>query len=176
MIRTRTALDNNTIMALTKYHHVHKKDVKRKKKITIILGIILFIMSCINAYGIWMKYIGTLSPAIIILRSSVFVILSAIILLNALKGGERNTYRDLKKYFYKTKTEYIDYIITEEAIQMIVSSNSTTHEWNSIDHFEADDSYFYFSSKGRHSIIAKAPMSNDNILALEKLADTKIPV
>ena len=176
MIRTRTTLDNNTIMALTKYHHVHKKDIKRKKILVIILGIFLFIMSCINAYGIWMKYAGTLSPVMIILRASVFVILSSIILFNALKGSEHNTYRDLKKYFHKTKTEYIDYIITEESIQMIVSSNSTIHEWNSIDHFESDASYFYFSSNGRHSIIAKAPMSKDNILALEKLADIKIPV
>ena len=169
LIRCKTTLDNDTIMALSKYHHAHKKDVKRKKIFTIILAIFLLIISSINAYGIWMKYVGTLSTALILLRASVFVILSLIILLNVTKGSIHNTYKELKKYFKKTNVEHIDYIITDEGIQMKINDNTTSHKWEDVDYSESDDHYIYFSSNGKHTLIAKAPMAKENAAKLEEM-------
>ena len=170
MIRCKTTLDNNTILALSKYHHRHKKDTKRKQGFIIFLAVFVFVLSCINAYGIWMKYIGTISPIIIILRASFFLALSSIILVNAIRGGAQKTYRELKKYFEKTKTDHLDYIIDEESIQMVINSNTTVCKWSEIDIFESDDNYFYFSSKGKHTLIAKAPMAEENIKKLDELS------
>lgn len=167
MIRCRTKINNHMIKALAKYHVKHKKNAKRNRLIAISWSVILLLISLINAYGFWMKYYGTEPVFIILIKSSIFVILSIFILYMSIDGSI-NINRELKKYFSKTNTSYIDYIIDENSIQLIINGKSSLYQWNQIDNFEYDDTYYYFSSNGRHSIIEKEPISFGNRERLEK--------
>ena len=169
MIRCRTQLNEDAIKALTGYHIENNKKITRSKRVSFLFGLILLIISCINAYGTWMKYYGSESISIVFIKSFLFVFLSLFILFTAVRGRERNLSRDLKKYFSQTDTTYIDYIISEEGIKLIVNDKGTMFEWNVIDHMESDDRYYYFSSKGRHSIIAKEPVSSKNLEIIDRL-------
>lgn len=167
MIRCRTRVNINMIKALAKYHIKHKKNAKRNRLIAISWSVILLLISLINAYGVWIKYYDTEPILIILIKSSIFVILSIFILYMSIDGSI-NINRELKKYFTKTNTNYIDYIIDENSIQLIINGNSSSYHWNQIDNFECDDIYYYFSSNGRHSIIEKEPISLSNRERLEK--------
>lgn len=169
LIKCKTILDNTTIKALARYHFVHKKDVKKKRILTLSFGIILLILSIINAYGYWLKYYGTASVLIILLKSSVLFLFSFIILYTGIKGSEHNLYRELKQYFQKTETRYIDYIISETGIQMNINDHSTTYTWKNINHMESDEQFYYFSSDGKHSLIAKNDLSQKEISTIDSL-------
>lgn len=174
LITCKTTLDNHSIKALARYHFSHKKDVKRKRIITFSFGIILLLLSIINAYGYWLKYYGTESVLTILLRSSVLFLLSFIILYTGLKGSEHNLYRELKQYFAKTKTNHIDYTITEEGINIIINDTCTLCKWESINQIESDADYYYFSSNGKHSIISKKNIPNKTLLMIDTLIKDKI--
>lgn len=169
MIRCRTAIDNNMIKALTNYHTTTKKTGNVKQIALFILGIIFLIFSIINAYGLWQKYYGSESILLIIMRASIFIILSLFIIYSGFKGSTHKLYRELQQYFKKSGAKYIDYIIDNNGIKMKINDSVTLYEWNVIDHIESDDNFYYFSSNGKHSIIDKNPISPENISLLENL-------
>lgn len=174
LVTCRTTLDNNSIKALAKYHFAHKKDVKRKRIITFSFGLLLLVLSIINAYGYWLKYYGTESILFILLKSSVLFLLSFIILYTGIKGSEHNLYRELKQYFKKTKTTYIDYSITEEGINMSINDTHSLCKWESISRIESDADYYYFSNDGKHSIISKKNIPEKTLLMIDTLINNKI--
>lgn len=169
MIRCRTVLDRKTIKALAEYDIRHKPGTKRKRRLMCFLGVVLLILSLINAYGYWLKYYGIQPVFIILLKSSVFVLLSLIIIITGFKGAQHNLYRELKQYFAQINADYMDYIISENGIQLILNHHATMYQWDVIDHMESDADYYYFSSNGKHSIISKEPISSKNRQKLENL-------
>lgn len=173
MIRCRTNITDDMIKALSKYHTNHKKNNKRNRIITIAWSIFLLLISLINAYGSWLKYHDNEPLVFILIRSSPFVIISLFVLYMSFNNHLKIN-RELKRYFIQTNTKFIDYIIDENKIQLIINNNSSTYDWNVIDNIESDDTFYYFSSNGKHSIIEKKSISPDNILRLEKLFNEKI--
>lgn len=173
MIRCRTNITDNMIKSLAKYHTKHKKNAKRNRLIAITWGIFLLLISLINAYGCWLKYYGTEPIFTIIIKSSIFVILSAFILYMSIDGSINIT-RELKRYFTQTNTTFIDYIIDENGIKLIINGSPSLYEWDIIDTFESDDSYYYFSSNGKHSIIEKQTISPGNRAQLEQFFQENI--
>lgn len=167
VVKCRTILDNDSIKKLARYHFVHKKDVKKKRILTLSFGIILLMLSIINAYGYWLKYYGTESLLFILLRASVLFILSFIILYTGLKGSEHNLYHELKQYFKKTETTHIDYMISESGIKMNINEHTSSYTWKDIDHIESDDRFYYFSSDGKHSLIAKNNLSPNELSMID---------
>lgn len=109
----------------------------------------------------------------ILLKSSVFVILSSIILITSIKGAQHNLYRELKQYFMQTNAKYIDYIISNNGIRLTINDNSTMYEWIVIEHIESDTAFYYFSSQGKHSIISKKSMSSKDITMFDNLIKKK---
>lgn len=169
MIKCRTQIDKPTIKALAKYHMSRQKMSNRKRIFLTCLGAFLLIISLINAYGIWMKYHETESILIILLKSSVLFLMSCMILVSNLKSTEQNLYRELKSYFKKTGTKYIDYMIFDHGIQMQSLDKVTMYEWDKIDHVESDLNYIYFSCDDKHSIISKRPLTIENLNRIDKL-------
>lgn len=169
MIKCRTILDKKSIKALANYHFRRQKSNPGKKLFLIFVVILLTIMSIINAYGIWMKYSGTVAPVIIILRASVFVLISVSLLYTSIYGPRQNLYRELKEYFKQTDTKHIDYVIDQHGIRMNIHRKTTTNEWSSIDHIESDKKYYYFSSNEKHSIISKDSLSQEQMLCIDNL-------
>lgn len=174
LITCRTTLDNNSIKALANYHFTHKKDAKRKRIFTFSLGLFLLALSIINAYGCWLKYHETESILTIVLKSSVLFIFSFIILFTGNNGSEHNLYRELKQYFAKTNTTYIDYAITDDGIQIIINDNHTLCNWESINRIESNENYYYFSSDGKHSIISKKEIPEKTLFMIDTLIKEKI--
>lgn len=176
MVKCRTTLDKETIKALARYHFIQKNDVKKKRVLTSVFGILLLALSIINAYGYWIKYYGTESIFSILLRSSVLFLLSFIILFTGLKGSEKNLYRELKQYFKQTQTESIDYIISEAGLQMSINENVTLYEWASIERMQSDDKFYYFSSQNKHSIISKKDLAAEDLATIDNLMNTHVSV
>ncbi|MBO5461313.1 MAG: YcxB family protein [Ruminococcus sp.] len=76
--------------------------------------------------------------------------------------------RELTQYFERTNTEYLDYIISQDGIQLIINEKETMYGWEVIDRVKSDGKYFYFSSSGRHSLISKESLSLENIDTIDK--------
>ena len=170
MVCCRTNVTNNMIQSLAKYHLKHKKNAKRNRVISISWSIVLLLISLINAYGHWMKSFGTEPIFTLLIKSSLFVILSIAILCMSISGSINLT-RELSLYFTKTNTKFFDYIIDDKGIQLIINGNSFLYYWTQIDHIESDDTYFYFSCGEKHSIIDKKTISSTNLERIEKLID-----
>lgn len=173
MIRCRTNITDNLIKSLAKYHTKNKKNARRNKILAIIWALILLTISLINAYGYWKHYDGHESVFSVIIKSSIFVIISIFILYMSIDGSH-NIYRKLKQFFTQTNTTFLDYIITEEGLQLIMNGKSSMYHWAQIDNFEYDETYYYFSSNGRHSIIEKEPISPGNRERLENLFENNL--
>lgn len=155
MIRCKTEFTDEVIDALTQYHVENSNKTRKRKNTVLFCGIFLLIISCINAYGIWMKNYGTEPTISIISRASVHIILSLTFIFAGIKSTARNLRRELKKYFKAVKTRFLDYVITEEGIELSTDGAKSMYHWYEIDHVESDDKYYYFSCGGKHSIIAK---------------------
>lgn len=169
LITCRTTIDNNSIKALANYHFAHKKNEKRKRIVTFAFGIFLLLLSSINAYGCWLKYHETESFLTIVLKSSVLFLFSFIILYTGIKGSEHNLYRELKQYFKKTNTKYIDYTLADDGIHIIINDNRTLCNWESINRFESDENYYYFSCDEKHSIISKKNIPEKTLFMIDTL-------
>lgn len=169
MIQCRTIINNKVIKSLANYHSIIQKSSKKKQISLFILGIIFLIFSTINAFGLWQKYYGSESIPVIIIRSSIFILLSVFIIYSSIKGSTYKLSHELKQYFKKNGIDYIDYIINNDGIKMIINNNITTYKWNVIEHIKSDDNFYYFSSNGKHSIIDKKTISPENISLFENL-------
>lgn len=167
MIECKTFLTNRNIKALAKYHTQKIKKSRWKSILIFLLGIFLLIFSIINSYGIWMKYHETKSIIYILLKSSVLFILSLIILHTNIWGTTQKLYLELKKYFSGNQAKYIDYIISNDGIEMIINNTSTLYKWNSIDQIESDRYFFYFTCNDKHSLIEKKALSSEEISQIE---------
>ena len=168
-IECRTLLTSKNVRALAKYHTKNKKDNKRKSRFIFLLGVFLLIVSIINSYGLWMKYLEIKSISYIILKSSVLYILSFVILHTSIWGSTQKLYIELNNYFSRQKAKFIDYTISEEGITLTLVNNSTLYNWNSISMIESDNNYYYFTCDGKCSIIDKKDMSSVSLQAFELL-------
>ena len=177
MIKCKTKINKKTIKALAKYHMTKQKKSKSKKIFMLIVSILLVVLSIISTYGYWQKYyvqplaLGQEPAAIwfIVLRSSVFILFSFIIILSNTKGTEHALYKELKKYFKQTGTYYLEYAISKEGIRLKTNDTATMYEWNTIERMHSDDTYYYFTSGGKHSIIAKASISEDDMQLMDEM-------
>lgn len=169
MITCRTTINNNSIKALANYHFSQKKEKKSKRIATFVFGLFLLLLSTINAYGCWLKYHETESFLTIVLKSSVLFLFSFIILYTGIKGSEHNLYRELKQYFKKTNTKYIDYKLSDDGIHIIINDNLTLCNWESISRIESDENYYFFSSDEKHSIISKKEIPEKTLLMIDTL-------
>ena len=169
MIRCKTEFTDEVIDALAQYHVDNSKRTKKRKNTILFCGIFLLIISCINAYGIWMKNFGTEPVISIISRASLYIIFSLIFVFAGLKSTKHNLKRELKKYFKAVKTRFLDYVITEEGIELSTDGAKSMYHWYAIDNVESDDKYYYFSCEGKHSIIAKDGVLKRDRAELERL-------
>ena len=176
MIKCKTKINKKTIKALAKYHMTKQTKSKSKKIFMLIVSVLLVVLSIISTYGYWQKYyvqplaLGQEPATIwfIVLRSSVFILFSFIIILSNTKGTEHSLYKELKKYFKQTGTYYLEYAISKEGIRLKTNDTATMYEWNVIDWMESDNNFYYFTSNQKHSIIAKEDISNDSHTLIEK--------
>mgnify|MGYP003294077189 CR=1 FL=1 len=169
MIVCSTDLSKKNIKALAKYHTSKTKTRSKKRVLTAVFGIFVFVVSLINAYGIWLKYSETESVIYILSKSSLLFILSLIIIHTSIWGAARKLYLDLNKYFTGFQASSIDYVITDEGIKMTITKNTTFYEWSVIDNIEADNNYYFFTCNGKHSIIDKNSLTSNDILMFEDL-------
>ena len=180
MIKCKTKINNKTIKALAKYHMTKQKKSKSKKIFILIVSILLAVLSVISTYGYWQKYyIQPLAlgedPAeiwFIVLRSSVFILFSFMIILSNTKGAEHALYKELKKYFKQTGTYSLEYSISKEGIRLKTNDTATMYDWNIIDCMKSDKHFYYFTSNEKHSIIAKEDISNDSQSLIERWMET----
>lgn len=95
MITCRTPLTRRTIRALAAFH------AKKSPKSILIsaTGGFLFLLSLINAYGLWMKYYGNASLLFIFSKSAVLILLSLVLLYTGIRGKTQKLYLELKDYF-----------------------------------------------------------------------------
>ena len=159
MIECRTFLTNKNIRALAKYHTKKIKKQKWKSILIFLLGLFLLVISIVNSYGLWMKYHEIKPYIYIIAKSSVLYILSFVILHTSIWGATQKLYVELNSYFTKLMAEFIDYTISDKGISLTITQSTTFHDWNSITLIESDDSFYYFTCHGKHSIIDKKGMS-----------------
>lgn len=174
MIRCRTNINTGMIKALAKYHTKNKKNAKRNKFLTVTWGLILLIISLINAYGHWLKYDGTKPVFNLIIKSSVFIIISIFILCMSIDGSITITHK-LKQYFTQTNTTFIDYMIDDKGIRLILNGKSSVYNWNVIDQVDSDEHYYYFGSNRKYSVIEKSSISPENRVKLEKMFHEYFP-
>ena len=132
-------------------------------------GVFLFAMSMINAYGLWMKYHGTMPAAMILLRASILLLLSVFTVLAGIDGPERKIYLKLKDYFSAMKVKTIDYQITDDGIHLMIGDADLFYQWSRIEYIKFDRKFFYFTSGGRHSIIDKKSLNGDDTASFERL-------
>lgn len=161
MIECRTFLTNKNIRALAKYHTKKAPKNKRKSILIFLLGIFLLVISIVNSYGLWLKYHEIKPYIYIIIKSSVLYMLSFVILYTSIWGTTQKLYVELNNYFEKLGAEFIDYTISDNGINLIITKNSTLYDWKSITLIESDDNFYYFTCHGKHSIIDKKNMNSD---------------
>ena len=166
MITCRTPLTRRTIRALAAFHAK-----KSPKSILIsVTGGCLFLLSLINAFGLWMKYYGNASLLFIFSKSAVLILLSLVLLYTGIRGKTQKLYLELKGYFSETKSEYIDYIISDTGITMILNGNQSFYPWDTVESMESDSRYFYFTCSGRHILIDKSSFSQEDESILKRYA------
>lgn len=169
MIKNKTDITNQSVKALARYY-VKEQHAKSKKRMLIAaFGVFLFVMSMINAYGLWMKYHESMPAAMILLRSSILLVLSIFMILTGVDGPERNMYLKLKDYFSEIKAKTIDYQISDDGIHLIINGTDLFYEWDCIEHIKFDSKFFYFTSGGKHSIINRKSLDEDDTALFERL-------
>ncbi|MBR5468394.1 MAG: YcxB family protein [Firmicutes bacterium] len=172
MINCRTTINKKLIKSLTKYHMSFQKKSASKKLFTLILCIIVTTLASLNTYGYFLKYMETESFLKIILRSSVFIIFGSILLYTNIKGAEIKLYRKLAEYFKAAEIEYMDYTISERGINLSIKNKLTPYPWSTIEKIKTDNSFIYFTSEGKHSIISKKEMSAEDLASVENIIKT----
>ena len=168
MISCRTQIDSRMVRALADYHIKTKKGSKKNRIMVFSFGIVALILSLINAYGYWKLYYGSAPFFTIALKSSLFVIFSTIILVSAIRGNGPKLAKELARYFAETKTEHLDYVISDKGILMKMNDQETMYSWASINRMEADENYYYFSSNNKHSIITKDGLGAYDITQIDR--------
>lgn len=168
MFTCTTPIHNKSLNALAHYHLHKQKPNPKKRFFSICLGVFLTLLCILNTYGYWLKYQQT-GEILTLLRSSVLILLSAIIIFTNLIGPRHRLYQELKHYFASTNTTCIDYAISADGIQMTINGNTMKYDWDSIETLESDSNFFYFTSSGKHSLIAKETLTAEQTAHLEKL-------
>ena len=169
MTKYKTELSKKTIKALAKYHVQNSGQIKKKQVWGYVGAILVLCYSLVNAYGLYLKYEGA---PIFLLKSSVYLFITFLLFFTTAKGSQRNLERELKQYFSQTKTTYLEYTISKEGIQMIATGHTTMYEWAEIERIKSDNTYYYFTSRGKHSIIAKELISGKDRKLMEDMMES----
>ena len=170
MERCRTEINKKTIKALSKYHVANSGSVKKKKKWGYLGATLVLTYSILAISGLFKGY-AILQGDVwsFFLKSLPCLYCVFIFFLTAARGSQHNLERELKEYFEQNGTRYLEYDILKNGIRMIMNSKATMYEWNTIERMHSDDTYYYFTSGGKHSIIAKASISEDDMQLMDEM-------
>ena len=172
MINSQTSITKQSIKALAKYHvkEQNSKSYKLKKRLLIsVFGVFIFVMSLLNAYGLWMKYHESVPTIQILFRSSILLLLSFFMILTGVNGPERGMYLKLKDYFSETKAKTIDYQVSDDGIHLIMNGTDIFYNWDSIEYIKFDHRFFYFTSGGKHGIMDKNSIDEEDTVSFERM-------
>ena len=163
MERCRTEINKETIKALSKYHVANSGTVKKKKKWGYLGATLVLLYSILVAVGLFIGYVIRQGDVLtFFLKSIPYLFCTFIFFLTAARGKQHTLEKELKEYFEQMGTRYLEYDILQNGIRMIMNSKATMYEWNTIERMYSDDTYYYFTSGGKHSIIAKEAVSEED--------------